>query len=161
MIRLDNIKAVFYDFDDTLCIHANRNVNASRTDYWRELLTQGHKYYDCPSDSVGLGMKQMIEDCKARGIEQYIITWASSNAKYKPVLDWCAEHFGEDTFIDCICVSKYKYKVDYIKAFTEAKGLFTANVLLVDDYFRTLDYADKNNIKVATPQMIALEYGRE
>lgn len=147
-LDLSNVKLVFCDFDDTLCIHLHNNVTRPTEAQWRALRKSGREdLYTKQLEGLcvpnELLHKWLLSYVKSA--EKYLISWTEMNvirAKYRFV----EENYADVPFAGAIRVENREDKVKVIKSITSERGLSLDEVLLIEDHPCTVTEAQNAGV---------------
>lgn len=145
------IKLVLFDFDDTLCIHEEHGDSPEeQMGYNKRVLTEGAGAWSnlMPSRHMGALMKI----CAGNNVRMGLISAAMSFAHMKGKADWVKKAYGYD--LENYCVRTPEAKVDMMIALSEANEIPRDQILIVDDYWLTLERAANAGFKSASPMQI-------
>jgi hypothetical protein len=145
--RIGYYKAVFIDFDDTLCIH-NRHAE-SETAYNMGVISGKYAWQDClPNDQMRKFMRIQQEKC----VPMYLISAVSSAIHSSAKMEWVRDNYGVE--LQNFCVGKRKFKVKMIQWFSEVNNIELDKILIIDDCCETLYEAEKAGIHACSPMEI-------
>lgn len=147
MRDLSGIKAVFFDFDDTLAIqdHEFEIVN-----YWEKVWAQPDNVYDesvMPNEGIRLFLEELS------GVAKYCITWADNSLVVEVKQAWLDKNFPGE-FKKTICTATPEEKIRVMQVYASVFGLEPEEILFVDDLWSTIVMAKKAGFVVMTPQEI-------
>lgn len=155
-MNLDEIKVVFMDFDDTICVRMDRNQKDDN--YFKYMLERDWTFFNRNNRKVGRGIPEFILECKKRHIKLYGLTWGNSNLAYHAKLGWLDNTFN-GAFEDVIFTRSSEYKLNILKMYSEITGIKRDQILFVDDTPDIVDDACDEGFIGAGPQQIAILYG--
>ena len=147
MRDLSGIKAVFFDFDDTLAIH---DPEFETVNYWEKVWAQPDNVYDesvMPNEGIRLFLEELS------GVDKYCITWASNSLAAEVKQAWLDKNFPGE-FKKTICTATPKEKIRVLQVYASVFGLEPGEILFVDDLYSTLEMAMKAGFVIMTPQEI-------
>lgn len=148
MIKLDNIKYVLFDFDDTLCIH-NKHGEGDDSAYNVAVLSGMNPWKLCNKSEH---MQIFINICKAKNIKLGLISSTLSYKHMEAKQKWAEE--GYDTTLENFCVGSPEAKIEIMKALAESQHIERHNIMIIDDLYLTLDRAVNNGFKACSPMEI-------
>lgn len=142
-LDLSNVKLVFCDFDDTLCIHLHNNVTRPTESQWKALRKSVGKdlYTKClgglcvPNELLH---KWLISYVKST--EKYLISWTEMSV-IGAKLHFVEENYADVPFAGAIRVDNREDKVKVIRCIASERGLSLDEVLLIEDHPCTLTEA--------------------
>lgn len=140
MNKLENLKMVLFDFDDTLAVHSQGhrisdhlmkymiNVHSGSKELWNTSkpnlqLKKFMDYLACKN--ISMGLISGVHDCKA--------------AERK--IEWVKENYGYS--LENYCVSSQEQKMIELSTIAEVNGFHESQIALVDDYYENLGNAGK------------------
>lgn len=149
MIKIEKLKFVLYDFDDTLCIHQRHRTLDEQT-YNKNILLLGKDTFEyCESNKQ---IKNFIKICEKKGIAQGLISATTSCKDAEAKRNWVAEKY--DIYLNNYSVGSRKQKVAMLQAICDAYGLYPQEILLIDDMWETLAEAEDAGFQACTPMEI-------
>lgn len=151
MINLDKLKIVLYDYDHTLCIHTYHNASDDTThEYNINVILNGKEAWSTCKPNKH--MKEFMELCKSKGIRQGLISATHSNKHGNSKNEWVLDRYGIE--LENFCVSTSEDKIEMMKAIADAYNYERYEILIVDDYYATLELAANNNFQACSPMEI-------
>ena len=157
MNKLENLKMVLFDFDDTLAVHSQGhrisdhlikymiNVHSGSKELWNTSKPnlQLKKFMDYLAyKDIPMGLISGVHDCKA--------------AERK--IEWVKENYGYS--LENYCVSSQEQKMIELSTIAEVNGFHKSQIALVDDYYENLGNAEKMGFTTFSPMEI-VTYARE
>lgn len=151
MNKLENLKMVLFDFDDTLAVHSQGhrisdhlmkymiNVHSGNKELWNTSKPnlQLKKFMDYLAyKNIPMGLISGVHDCKA--------------AERK--IEWVKENYGYS--LKNYCVSSQEQKMIELSTIAEVNGLHESQIALVDDYYENLGNAEKMGFTTFSPMEI-------
>lgn len=152
MLKLNNVKVILFDFDDTLCIHKHHHSHTEEQsrEYNSSMLKKGVDTYDkCAPNKH---FKQFMSECKQLGIRMGLISLVPSFVHGQVKHDWVLREYGID--LENYCVGTFESKLGIMIAISDAYGIVRESILLVDDYFKNNERAADNGFQVCTPMEV-------
>lgn len=151
MNKLENLKMVLFDFDDTLAVHSQGhrisdhlmkymiNVHSGSKELWNTSkpnlqLKKFMDYLACKN--ISMGLISGVHDCKA--------------AERK--IEWVKENYGYS--LENYCVSSQEQKMIELSTIAEVNGFHKNQIALVDDYYENLGNAEKMGFTTFSPMEI-------
>lgn len=152
MINLDNVKLILLDFDDTLCIHSKHFEEDTK--YTQYSLTQALKGETVYNDNYkpNLQLKVFLHYCVGKGILLGLMSKIDSYIKGTIKLKWVKDNYNVE--LENFCVSSFDMKLNMLKSISEAYNLKNNEILIIDDYWETLEKAEYNGFQAASPMEI-------
>lgn len=157
-LRLDlsNIKVVFIDFDDSLCIHLN---HATWLDWFSNCVFGNGDIYLTDGKCAPMpGMAEFIKDCIEANTTRICLTWAFADFVSEPKKKFINYHYGDNAIDKLYCIGTREYKVEFIREYCLNLGLKPWNVLIVEDHPETEEEAILEGYTIVTPQEISVRY---
>lgn len=149
MIKLDQLKCVLYDFDDTLCIHKDHREGSDAA-YDRDVLINGAgAWRDC---DINPHMKAFMNMCEASGVRQGLISATTSAKHMQGKVAWVKENYGVE--LENFCVGTPEAKLRIMLALADTSGFHKYEILIVDDYFENTTRAANAGFMACTPMEI-------
>ena len=151
MNKLENLKMVLFDFDDTLAVHSQGhrisdhlmkymiNVHSGSKELWNTSKPnlQLKKFMDYLAyKNIPMGLISGVHDCKA--------------AERK--IEWVKENYGYS--LENYCVSSQEQKMIELSTIAEVNGFHESQIALVDDYYENLGNAEKMGFTTFSPMEI-------
>lgn len=156
-IDLSEIRYCFIDFDDTLCVRTKRREDDD--EYFNSTIRHDWTFYKRSERVVGKGMKKFVKECSKLGIKLFILTHDELSLKQYMCMGWANYIFGEGVFADTIVVSDPSKKVEFLKRISSANKMPRNQILIVDDFGKTLNDCDEACFETASPQEVAVLFG--
>ena len=151
MIDLKNLKLVLYDFDDTLCIHKYHEDNDDLDHLYNiNILVGGSEAFN--DGSISLFMKKFIDVCSRMNIRQGLISASLSYKHFEAKNEWVRRNY--DIQLENFCVGSARGKIDMITAIADAYCFDKNEILIVDDFWETLEKAANLGFQACTPMEI-------
>lgn len=150
------IKAAFFDFDDTLCIHLD---HSPWLEWFRDCITgDGDIYLDKNKCAPMPCMEYLINDCKNAGIPRICLTWAQVDFVKEPKMKFIEHYYGDDAINKIYCTGTREDKVKFILEYCHEFGLKPEEVLVVEDNCSTIHEVLEAGCILMTPQEVAVRY---
>lgn len=148
MIKLNKIKLILWDFDDTLCFHSDHSspLDEFDTEYNVGVLLGKNVYSTC---SMNYAIKRFIDYAKRENKRQGLISGVDCFIHAKNKENWVKKHYGIE--LENYCVSSQEMKLGMLIAIAEAFNYTHDEILLVDDVWENLERAADNGFQSATP----------
>lgn len=151
IIDLSKVRYVFFDFDDTLCIHKNRQF-LKYEDYIKLLYQEKENISLWSPNDKSQHMQRFMDLCFSKYISMYLISWVKTSLESNIKQKWVFKTYGY--LLENMCVGSIELKTEIIQYFCSAKNISTDSVLIIDDSPEVLNNAAKNNIQAASPMEI-------
>lgn len=146
MLNLKDLKVVFFDFDDTLCIHTHHKD-------WNYTFTKNTtpEIYDKHECKKNYQMKKFIELLAELGIEMHMISATSEICR--PVkLKWIEKNYGV-TMIDS-CTLQHSEKVAKMIEYCDNHNIKYSQALFIDDIFSNVQEAYSCGLQACNPMEV-------
>lgn len=154
-----NIKVAFLDFDDTLCIHLNKQRN--KDEWFKAQVNQDLNYYlNEKKYRPMIGMNYLIHKLEDLKIPTFGLTCTEYSTVESLKLNFVHHYYG-NYIQKMICTATKEFKIKFIENYCNLKNIRLDNVLLVDDNSITIHLAMDAGINIRTPQEICACYGRQ
>lgn len=147
MFDLSKIKCVLFDFDDTLGIHSNHNLEFYNSPDFTSLVKSGKYYWDDCSPNIQ--MKKFIQLCQEKGIKMGLISHVYTVCESFKKIQWVEENYG--ITLENYCVSSREMKVLELQAVAVTYNLAPSEILIVDDLMITLSEASAKGFQNMLP----------
>ena len=90
MIKLDNIKHIFVDFDDTLVIHDHNSHIYEKNKSIKDAILGNDAYpYSVPNKAV----ITLLRNAEKEQIEIHVLSWVNTSLETKVKEEYCHRHF--------------------------------------------------------------------
>jgi hypothetical protein len=129
---INKYKAIFFDFDDTLCIHPRRNQFLP-SQYNSLILSKEYTWQDCHTNRH---MKAFMDLADKVGIPMFLISATTSSVHADAKIVWVEKNYGIK--LGNFCVGKREAKVWMMDAYCDANNIPKRQVLFVDDCWDSL-----------------------
>ena len=151
---LNEYKAVFIDFDDTLCV---RLVHEGNPEYYKKMLVGDRNYYINESVFMpGVGCRNLLR--KLRTVDVYCLTWADSDIA-KTSMQAFIDFYFCGMVKDTIVTGTREGKVKFLEMYANANDIRHEDILLVDDYPDTRREAFNKGFGIMSASEVAVRYG--
>lgn len=151
---LTEYKAVFIDFDDTLCV---RLVHEGNPEYYKKMLVGDRNYYINESVFIpGVGCRNLLR--KLRTVDVYCLTCADSDiakTSMKAFIDFYFCGMVKDTVI----TGTREGKIKFMEMYADANDIKHEDILLVDDHPDTRREAFNKGFGIMSASEVAVRYG--
>ena len=146
MLNLQNVKAVFFDFDDTLCIHSIHKD-------WDVIINEksNSNIFDENGCKDNTQMKEFVKKCQQAEIEMHLIS-ATNEARRKLKLEWVKNHYGVSMMDSC--TSSHSEKAHKMIEYCQKNGIKPNEILYVDDMDDNMTQATVWGIQACSPMEI-------
>lgn len=153
MVRLNNIKCVLFDFDDTLFVHDIHLDDGLDIDYIADIMVRGSTHWSDTGHSVL--MQRFIDDLLEvnSSVHFGLIGGTECGVISNSKIAWIKEHYGIDISNYCSC--SQEFKVTIAEAVIKANNFNPAEVLVIDDVWQNLDACEGIGCMTATPLEVA------
>lgn len=149
--NLQDLDMVLFDFDDTLCIHAEHGGSEELDQEWMvKVLRKGAAAWE--KCSINESMKLFMEECLNCNLQMGLISTVESEKHAKGKFDWVIKNYG--IILENFCVSTFEGKLDMMLAISKAYGIPKEKILIVDDYWKNLERAANAGFKACTPMEV-------
>lgn len=149
MIKLDNIKHIFVDFDDTLVIHDHNSHIYEKNKSIKDAILGNDAYpYSVPNKAV----ITLLRNAEKEQIEIHVLSWVNISLETKVKEEYCHRHFPG--LVSDVIGTASPEKTEFMLAFAEAKGIRPENIMFIDDRIDTLRSAKDAGFVVYSPQYI-------
>lgn len=150
MVKLDSLKMVLYDFDDTLCIHNNHTLYESSLHRHNvSVIRKGVGAWD--NASVSSHMKEFMELCESYGIRQGLMS-ATSPYHSLHKCEWVEHSYGIE--LENFCVSSSEDKSSTMCVIADAYDYKHNQMIIIDDYWKVLTSASNEGFQAYSPMQI-------
>ena len=147
MIELEKVRVVFFDFDDTLCIHSiHKDLD------YKVIKSATYRIFDKIGCRVNKQMFNFIKQLKRSNIEMHLISATGDKDRVALKLEWVLKRYGVD-MIDS-CVEHHVDKITKIKEYCGSQGLNYNEALYIDDMYQNLDSATNIGIQTCSPMEV-------
>ena len=151
-IKLNNIKVVIFDFDNTLAIHKDEDYGKRRREsedkyleYYLEAYKNQDTFYEDIQPCIVLEMvHNFIAELKSRGIKIYCMSGMKFSFNLKAKQAFVNKHFGND--IDVLFTASQELKIEGTKIIQKFENCKLDEILFVDDKQEVVDLLNKAGI---------------
>lgn len=141
----ENAKMIFFDFDDTVCIHKD-----SIDDFYKKCIEDPDHVYD-ETTSPNKPLFDWLN--RKLNVPMYCLTWVNLSLVDKPKSGYISKRLqGKD--IKLIMTSTPEGKIEVMKLIANSNRVQYSDVLLIDDLYSTNECARSNGFMAVTPQQI-------
>jgi hypothetical protein len=145
---ISTYKAIFIDFDDTLCIHSGR-ARKSEEQYNSGVVSGTYRWQDC---SPNIHMKKLVKMADQNDTPLFLISSTCSSVHANAKLEWVKRNYG--VTMENYCVGKRKDKLKIMQAYCTAFDIAKDRVLIIDDCWDTLHEAEASGIHSCSPMEV-------
>lgn len=148
MIKLNKIKLILWDFDDTLCFHSDHRSPKDEfdTEYNVKVLLKQDPYATC---SMNYDIQKFMNSAHNKNIRQGLISGTTCYIHMKNKENWVKKNYG--ITLENFCTCSQNMKLGIMIAIAETFGYKHDEILLVDDLYKNLERASDNGFQSATP----------
>ena len=152
---IKNKKVIFFDFDDTLCIHLRLMLNDYTHNAWQSAMFEQRTDFYSNSDSHVAPKKMIsfVRKVKDAGIICHCVTWSSDNRVAVPKSEFLKYNYGE-CIENLYVAGSREYKFKLVTEYCKHYDVSLDEVLLVDDHPDTLNEFRKAGIECISPVAI-------
>lgn len=151
---LNDYKAVFIDFDDTLCV---RLVHEGNPEYYRRMLNEDSSYYlDTEVFRPGVGCRKLLE--RLQHADAYCLTWADSDIGILPKQAFIDLYFA-GLIKSTVVTGTREGKVKFMERYAKTCHINHKDILLVDDHPDTRREAFTSGFEIMSASEVAVRYG--
>lgn len=156
---IKNKKVIFFDFDDTLCIHLRLMLNDDTHKAWQAAMFEQDKgfYLNSKSHVAPKKMVSFVNKVRDAGIECFCLTWSSDNRVVTPKTEFLKHHYGS-CIENLYAAGSREYKLKLVMEYCAHYGISLDDVLLVDDHPNTLNEFRNAGIECISPVAILTCY---
>ena len=143
-------KAIFVDFDDTLCIHGVRpdSFSSSGLDYRRRCIAGVSSY---EYSRLNTGLVELLKEARKNGAKLFLVGHITTSLCIDIKKDYLITNIGEDIFEKYIGVCKREDKVPVICDVLKVYNMSKSVALVIDDHIDTNVEAEAVGIDARTP----------
>jgi len=152
-IDLDNIKIAFFDFDETLAIHNDKDFikhrnqgEDKRLGYYLNAYKNPDTFYEhiepCIKSDI---LYNFINELRNRNIKIYCLSGMKNSFHLKAKQNFVSKHYGED--IEILSVATQESKLDGVKIIQMLYNCSLDEMIFIDDNKNTIEYLNNNGVK--------------
>lgn len=147
-----NKKVVFFDFDDTLCVHLRLGLNEDTHAQWQKAMFEQDKeyYLDTSRCLAPKSMLSFIIQLFEGGVKCECLTWSSDCRVYEPKKNFLFHRY-KNCFSNLFVTGTREGKIKFLKNYCENYGLSFDDILLIDDHPQTLADCRAAGIECISP----------
>lgn len=156
MIDYKKIKAIAWDFDDTLFAHANHKTETEKEkiDYIKNCLLY--------ANNENIDYSEIFSECRANVFLERFMNRAYNNNIVQGLISGTNSYVCAEAKIDCVdrvyghvlenwCCCSQEQKIIMLKAIAKANGYSPLNILIIDDNAQVITMAADAGFQSATP----------
>lgn len=151
MIDMDKVKIALFDFDDTLCIHAQHGDEEE--DHFVKNMILGKDHWTEKGCVPNKQIHSFLLYCKGIYVRIGLISWTGSFLHMKTKQKWAEEKYHPVKF-ENFCVGTLEGKIEIMQGLCEAYGYAREQILIVDDLYKTLSVAENRGFQACTPMEV-------
>ena len=141
---MKRLKVVALDFDNTLCLHTNRN-----TEIDQDIIAGTYKF---ETSMPNRHLREFVELCRMQGIQLGVISATSLAPVVQVKMEWVREHYGDG--FENWCVGTAQEKASLLDIISRVQHLNPCSIMIVDDSFDALHMCEKLGFETCTPMEI-------
>lgn len=151
-MKIENIKVVIFDFDDTLAIHKDRDFCKHRREsedkylgYYLNAYQNPNTFYEDIEKCIkSEALYNFIIDLRSKGIKMYCLSGMKFSFHLKAKQSFINKYYGND--IEVISTASQELKVDGIKIIQKLNDCKLEEILFIDDRQDVIDILRNNGI---------------
>lgn len=151
-MKIENIKVVIFDFDDTLAIHKDRDFCKHRREsedkylgYYLNAYQNPNTFYEDIEKCIkSEALYNFIIDLRSKGIKMYCLSGMKFSFHLKAKQSFINKCYGND--IEVISTASQELKVDGIKIIQKLNDCKLEEILFIDDRQDVIDILRNNGI---------------
>ena len=137
--KLRSMKVVFFDYDDTLCIHKNFSGTGWSSGWWDAVLDDNYKYYmDTERCAPNPVLQDMCKIFKRNRTLCHILTWADCNGMQEARWRFIHQYYP-DIFKKLFIMSSREGKLVFLERYAAHYGIKKEDILIIEDHPVTLE----------------------
>ena len=149
--KLENLKMVLFDFDDTLAIHSHgHRISDHLMKYMINVHSGSKELWN--TSKPNLQLKQFMDYLAYKNIPMGLISGVHDCKAAERKIEWVKENYGYS--LENYCVSSQEQKMIELTTIAEVNGLHESQIALVDDYYENLGNAEKMGFTTFSPMEI-------
>lgn len=160
MINLKKIKAVIFDFDDTLAIHKNRNYKKERNESEVALLNYYLNAYLNPTSFyetiepcyVSQSLLELVKILRKNNVKMYCVSGMKLSFHFKAKEFFVHKYYGKD--IEVFSSGKQELKLDAAKIISKLNNCNLNEVLFIDDMEDNISSLNKIGVNAILPEEV-------
>lgn len=138
--KLENLKMVLFDFDDTLAVHSQgHRISDHLMKYMINVHSGSKELWN--TSKPNLQLKQFMDYLAYKNIPMGLISGVHDCKAAERKIEWVKENYGYS--LENYCVSSQEQKMIELTTIAEVNGLHESQIALVDDYYENLGNAEK------------------
>lgn len=152
-IDLDIIKIVFFDFDETLAIHKDKDFIKHRNEsedkrlgYYLNAYKNPDTFYEdiepCIKSEI---LYNFINKLRNRNIKIYCLSGMKNSFHLKAKQNFVSKHYGDD--IEVLSVKTQELKLDGVKIIQMFNNCSLDEIIFIDDNKTTIEHLKNNGVK--------------
>lgn len=149
MNKLENLRMVCFDFDDTLCVHSKR-AGVSMIDYMLQVQSNDKGLW--ADSEPNLQLKKFMDYLRMNGIGMCLLGGVDSFKESERKIEWVRKNYGHS--LENYCVSAQELKVTQLKIIAKINGFTADQVAIVDDLYSNLENAEMEGFATFSPMQI-------
>lgn len=149
--KLENLKMVLFDFDDTLAVHSQgHRISDHLMKYMINVHSGSKELWN--TSKPNLQLKQFMDYLAYKNIPMGLIGGVHDCKAAERKIEWVKENYGYS--LENYCVSSQEQKMIELTTIAEVNGLHESQIALVDDYYENLGNAEKMGFTTFSPMEI-------
>ena len=149
--KLENLKMVLFDFDDTLAIHSHgHRISDHLMKYMINVHSESKELWNTSKPNIQL--KKFMDYLAYKNIPMGLISGVHDCKSAERKIEWVKENYGYS--LGNYCVSSQEQKMIELSTIAEVNGLHRSQIAFVDDYYENLGNAEKMGFTTFSPMEI-------
>lgn len=151
MNKLENLKMVLFDFDDTLAVHSQgHRISDHLMKYMINVHSGSKELWN--TSKPNLQLKKFMDYLAYKNIPMGLISGVHNCKAAERKIEWVKENYGYS--LENYCVSSQEQKMIELSTIAEVNGFHESQIALVDDYYENLGNAEKMGFTTFSPMEI-------
>lgn len=149
--KLENLKMVLFDFDDTLAVHSQgHRISDHLMKYMINVHSGSKELWN--TSKPNLQLKKFMDYLTYKNIPMGLISGVHDCKSAERKIEWVKENYGYS--LENYCVSSQEQKMIELSTIAEVNGFHESQIALVDDYYENLGNAEKMGFTTFSPMEI-------
>ena len=153
MNKLENLKMVCFDFDDTLCIHSHCLDSYEDMMEYLSYIHSGETFPKSWNKSKpNLQLKKFMDYLACKNIHMGLISAVCDCKTAERKIKWVKENYGY--WLENYCVCSQEQKIVELKVLAKVNMLHENQIAIIDDMYSNLEKAESDGFIALSPMQV-------
>ena len=151
MNKLENLKMVLFDFDDTLAVHSQgHRISDHLMKYMINVHSGSKELWN--TSKPNLQLKKFMDYLAYKNIPMGLISGVRDCKTAERKIKWVKENYGY--LLENYCVSSQEQKIIELKVLAKVNRLHENQIAIIDDLYPNLEKAESEGFVALSPMQV-------